>query len=73
MSLSISLKVLWIAVMVAAGIAALVLIIGVASAGGAPQEAAAAAIAAAIAVIPYIFVRAVSEFRNNREAEVSDD
>ncbi len=72
MRLSISLKVIWIAVMVAAVIALLVFIIGVTAANGAPQEAAASAMAVAIAAIPYIFARAVSELRNTR-SEVDDD
>ncbi len=45
-------------------IGALLLIVGVSGANGAPQEAAAAAIAIACAVIPYCMARAVDERRD---------
>jgi len=54
---------LWIVTALCATLAALWLIFGVNFATGAPQEAAVAAIAAAIAVIPYVFTRAIGSFR----------
>jgi hypothetical protein len=39
---------------------------------GAPQQAAGAAIAAAIAVIPYVFSRAVAELAGSRSEEQAD-
>ena len=54
-------SVLWWATAVGAGLGALTLVIGVASADGAPQEASAAAISVGLAVIPYCFARAVSK------------
>ena len=50
---------LWIAVCLAAGVATLILISGMAAASGAPQEAVVCALAVAVAVIPYVFTRAV--------------
>lgn len=50
---------LWICVIGAAAFAALVLVAGLGTATGAPQEAVICALAVAIAVIPYVFTRAV--------------
>jgi hypothetical protein len=52
-------KFFWVCVALAAALAALVLVGGLATANGAPQQAAVAAVAVAIAVIPYIFARAI--------------
>lgn len=55
---------------------ALVFILGFVAAEGAPQEAVAAAAGAALAIIPYVFARAISELnasevRNLRQAELA--
>ncbi|MCX7366741.1 MAG: hypothetical protein NTV97_33680 [Alphaproteobacteria bacterium] len=50
---------MWILTLVAAGFAAMTALGGVVSAKSAPQEAAVAAIALCIAVIPYVFTRAL--------------
>jgi hypothetical protein len=52
-------RICWIVTAVGASFALLTLITTVGGASGAPQEAAGAAIAAAIAVIPYVFTRAL--------------
>ena len=49
----------WVCTLLAACIAALVLVATLVMAKGAPQEASGAAIALCIAVIPYVFTRAV--------------
>jgi hypothetical protein len=54
-------KICWIATAVGASLALLTLVTTVGGASGAPQEAAGAATAAAIAIIPYVFARALSE------------
>lgn len=55
---------------------ALVLISGLPSAEGAPQEAVVVALSATLAIIPYVFARAISELksaehRNLRQAELA--
>lgn len=72
MRLIISMNALWIFVMASSVIGAL-LLISSAFASGAPQQAAGAAMGVGCAAIPYVFVRALSEIRNNRTAEVDDD
>ena len=72
MRLIISMKALWIVVMASSVIGAL-LLISTAFADGAPQQAAGAAMGVGCAAIPYIFVRALSEIRNDRSEEESDD
>ena len=62
-------KVLWIVVMVAAVIAAFVFVVGVGAVGDSVGFAAVSATAVAIAAIPYIFARAVSEIGNNSSRE----
>ena len=62
-------KVLWIVVMVAAVIAAFVFVVGLGAAEDSVGIAAFSAMAVAIAAIPYIFARAVSEFGNNSSRE----
>jgi hypothetical protein len=52
---------LWLLTVVGSLFGALIGIVGVLTAHGAPQEAAAAAVAVACAVIPYCLARAVSE------------
>lgn len=56
----------WVLALLGALLAAFVLVVMVAGANGAPQEAAGAAIAAAIAVIPYVFARAVEALAAKR-------
>lgn len=51
----------WIVVLLAACLAAILLVFGMASAGSAPQQAVVASLAVAIIVIPYCFARAVTE------------
>ncbi|RRN54971.1 hypothetical protein EIM48_11970 [Pseudoxanthomonas sp. SGNA-20] len=51
----------WVIAMLSCVLAGLILVLGVATANGAPQEAAFAAIAVGVAVIPYCFARAISE------------
>lgn len=53
----------WIIVIVAAGFAMLVLVGGMATATGAPQEAVVCALACAIVIIPYCAARAVAHMR----------
>lgn len=53
--------VMWILVCLAVPLAALILFGGMASATGAPQEAVVVCLAIAVAVIPYVFARAVTE------------
>jgi hypothetical protein len=50
-------KILWVLTGLSASIAGLLLVFGVVSAKGVPQEAAVAAIAAALCIIPYVFSR----------------
>lgn len=50
---------LWICTLLASVLAGLVLVASVVGAKGAPQEAAGAAIALCVAVIPYVFTRAI--------------
>jgi hypothetical protein len=52
---------LWLLTIAGSLFGALIGIVGVTAAHGAPQEAAAAAVAVACAVIPYCLARAVSE------------
>jgi uncharacterized membrane protein YvbJ len=53
--------VVWIIPILGAGAGGLVLVAGMTTAGSAPQEAVVCALACAIAIIPYVFARAVSE------------
>lgn len=52
-------KVIWILPIIGALLGALVFVLTIGSAKGAPQEAAGFAMAMALAVIPYVLVRAV--------------
>jgi sugar phosphate permease len=54
-------------------IAGLVLLMTFTASKGAPQEAAGAAVAAAIAIIPYVFSRAVAELAGSRAEEQGDE
>ena len=56
---------LWILTALGSVLGALVAIVGVLAATGAPQEAAAAAVGIACAVIPYCLARAASEIRGS--------
>lgn len=51
----------WVVTLICCGIATLTLFTAMTQSNGAPQEAAGAAIACAIAIIPYVFSRAISE------------
>jgi hypothetical protein len=51
---------LWVLVILSALAGGLVVFAGVATGAGAPQEAAAAAVGLALAVIPYVIVRAIA-------------
>jgi hypothetical protein len=53
--------IVWIIPMIGVGLAAVILVSGMASATGAPQEAVVAALACAVAILPYCFTRSVSE------------
>jgi|GEM_PF-4946742 len=53
--------VLWVGVCGAVCISGLILLGGMTSANGAPQEAVVICLALAVAVIPYIFARAITE------------
>ncbi len=55
-------KTLWVITAICAVLGALITVIGISAANGAPQEAAAAAVGVAFTVIPYCLARAVSEF-----------
>ena len=55
-------KTFWTLSALSAVLGAIVMLVGVAGANGAPQEAAAAAIGIGLAVIPYCFNRALDEF-----------
>jgi hypothetical protein len=52
-------KGLWVLTLIASIVAGLVLVVVLAAAKGAPQEASGAAIALCIAIIPYVFTRAI--------------
>jgi predicted MFS family arabinose efflux permease len=52
---------LWVGVLAGAALGACVLVLGLVSSAGAPQQAAAGAVAAALAVIPYVAARAFDE------------
>lgn len=54
----------WVITLICCCIGTFVVVLGLLSAHGAPQEAAVAGIGLAIAAIPYIFSRAVSELAN---------
>jgi hypothetical protein len=53
----------WVIVIVAAALAAVVLIAGMATATGAPQEAVVCALACAIVILPYCAARGVAHLR----------
>lgn len=57
------LKLLWILTIVGSVLGAGIVLLGMSTAKGAPQEAAAAAIGIGFAVIPYCLARAVSEMK----------
>lgn len=57
---------------IAAVLAFLILVIGLNMANGAPQEASIAAIAVAVAVIPYVFTRALAGFSSLTAEQVRD-
>jgi len=54
-------KTLWIAYSIVAGLAGIIGLVGYSQAESAPQQAAAAGMALAVAVIPYLIVRAIQE------------
>jgi hypothetical protein len=51
----------YVIALLASLLAGLILVLGLVTANGAPQESAVAAIAVAVAVIPYVFARAVEK------------
>jgi hypothetical protein len=55
----------WIVTILACIIAGSLFIFTITSSKGAPQEAAGAAMACAVAIIPYVFARAVEKLSNN--------
>lgn len=59
----------WVITIISCIIAGMVLLATFTSSNGAPQEAAGAAMAAAIAVIPYVFSRAVTELSESKAEE----
>jgi hypothetical protein len=56
----------WIVTILACIIAGFALIATIFDSSGAPQQAAGAAIAAAVAIIPYVFSRAVTELSESK-------
>jgi hypothetical protein len=52
-------RIMWVVTFFSCLLGALVLVVGVLGADGAPQEAAAAAVAVALAVIPYCFTKSI--------------
>ena len=62
-------KVVWVIALISSILGCLAFVGGVVSATGAPQEAAAAGIALCLAVIPYVFARAISELKGNGTKE----
>lgn len=63
----------WYLTIAGSVLGAFVVITGVASASGAPQEAAAAAIGLSLAVIPYCLARAASEINQASRGEPKVD
>jgi hypothetical protein len=63
---------LWILVALAALAGGAIVFVGVSAARGAPQEAAAAAIGIALAVIPYVFARAIGGIAALNKRQVRD-
>lgn len=63
---------LWIGVCIAVGLAALILVGGMSTANGAPQEAVVICLALAVAILPYVLTRAVEgiALASNRESSV---
>lgn len=59
-------KLLWILTMASSTFGAIVFMLGIVSANGAPQQAAAGAVGLAFAAIPYCLARAYSELRGNK-------
>lgn len=55
----------WMVTILACIIAGALFIFTITSSKGAPQEAAGAAMACAVAIIPYVFARAVEKLSNN--------
>jgi hypothetical protein len=64
--------IVWIIPMIGVGLAAVILVSGMASATGAPQEAVVAALACAVAILPYCFTRSVSEILDTWTTPESD-
>jgi hypothetical protein len=58
-------KFFWLATAVAASFAVVVLLGTLATSTGAPQQAAGAAVAVAVAVIPYVFTRAIEGWQTS--------
>lgn len=66
-------KALWIVTLISSSFGALALLVSLASAKGAPQEAAGAAIACAMAIIPYVFTRAIEAMSaRSRQQDVQE-
>lgn len=63
----------WAITIICCLFAALLLVITFTSSSGAPQEAAGAAMAAAVAVIPYVFSKAVMHLSSDRKEEQNDE
>lgn len=57
------LKFMWVLTIIFSVLGAIVFVISVTSANGAPQEAAGSAMALCLTVIPYVISRAVSEIK----------
>ena len=55
---------LWVLVCLTVPLSGLILVGGMASATGAPQEAVVICLALAVCIIPYVFARAVTEIEN---------
>jgi hypothetical protein len=62
-------KAMFIVTIIAAVISGLVLLLGISSANGAPQEAAAAAIAAAFTIIPYCIARSIEAIGKHEDEQ----
>lgn len=61
----------WVVTLIAACLAGLTLLVGLLTANGAPQQAAVGAIAVAMAIVPYVFTRAVEGLSARKD--VADD
>lgn len=62
----------WAITVIACLVSGLLLFMTLTSSNGAPQEAAGAAMAAAVAIIPYVFSRAVTELSGSKAEDQNE-